>query len=179
MSAHVPRQGRPAGYTEAGSPSVDLAAEAAATAEALAAALGPNFLGQEVDNHRCLVVRAKLEGYRRAAEVLRDRGVDRLDFITCVDWRDRFTLTFQGYVLATGLVVRLKAHLPRVGVEAPSVSDLWFTANWEERECFDLFGLIFAGHPDMRRILMPEKWEGHPLRKDYEDRLDIRRPQYW
>jgi NADH-quinone oxidoreductase subunit C len=64
-------------------------------------------------------------------------------------------------------------------VEVPTVSDLWFTADWEERECYDLFGLVFAGHPDLRRILMPEKWEGHPLRKDYEDRLDIRRPQYW
>jgi NADH-quinone oxidoreductase subunit C len=179
MSAYVPSPGREPGYTAAGTAGVDLAAEAAAAAEALAAALGPAYLGHEVDRPGCLIVRLRLEGYRPAAELLHARGLDRIDFITCVDWRDRFTLTFQGYVSATGLMVRLKADLPREEVEAPTVSDLWFTANWEERECFDLFGLRFTGHPDLRRILMPEKWDGHPLRKDYEDRLDIRRPQYW
>lgn len=179
MSAHVPEPGRPAGFTRAGSETVDLAAEARATGEALAAASDADFLGQEVDQHGCLIVRLKLAAYRGACEVLHERGLDRIDFMTCIDWRDHFTFVFQGYVSATGLMVRLKADLPREGVEIPTVSDLWFTANWEERECFDLFGVTFAGHPDLRRILMPEKWEGHPLRKDYEDRVDIRRPQYW
>lgn len=168
-----------AGWTQAGSADVDLAAEAQRLADALSAELGTNLLGREIRADRTLEVAVKLAGYRRAAELLRAGGVDRVDFLTCVDWRDRFTLTFQGYVLATGLAVRLKADLPREGVDVPTVSDLWFTANWEERECYDLFGVVFAGHPDLRRILLPQNWEGHPLRKDYEDRLDIRRPQYW
>jgi NADH-quinone oxidoreductase subunit C len=62
--------------------------------------------------------------------------------------------------------VRLKvqAHL---GDPVPTVSDIWPGAGWPERELYDLFGIVFAGHPDLRRLMMPDDWEGHPLRKDY------------
>jgi NADH-quinone oxidoreductase subunit C len=63
--------------------------------------------------------------------------------------------------------VRLKAH---VGVDecVASVTRVWPTANWLEREAFDMFGIVFEGHPDLRRILLPEEWQGYPLRKDYD-----------
>lgn len=67
----------------------------------------------------------------------------------------------------------LKVTIPREGEEGqlpqiPTISDIWRTANWHERETYDLLGIEFTGHPDMRRILLPQDWEGHPLRKDYE-----------
>lgn len=70
------------------------------------------------------------------------------------------------------LVPRLVAEAPEGLPEVPSVADLWRTADWHEREIYDLVGVRFAGHPELRRILCPEDWQGHPLRKDYEMPLE-------
>jgi len=63
--------------------------------------------------------------------------------------------------------IRLKVRVPEEDPRIDTVSLIWHTANWHERETFDLMGVTFAGHPDLRRILLPEDWEGHPLRKEY------------
>ena len=74
--------------------------------------------------------------------------------------------------------LRLKVGLPADDPRVPSAAQLYPTANWLEREVFDLFGVLFTDHPDLRRILMPEDWEGYPLRKDYP--VQIRKtPQSW
>jgi NADH-quinone oxidoreductase subunit C len=62
--------------------------------------------------------------------------------------------------------VRLKVQV-HLGDPVPTVSDIWPGAGWPEREVFDLFGIVFDGHPDLRRLMMPDDWEGHPLKKDY------------
>jgi NADH-quinone oxidoreductase subunit C len=62
----------------------------------------------------------------------------------------------------------LKVKVPKDKAEVPSVEPIWKTANWHEREAFDLFGIAFLDHPDLRRILLPDDWEGFPLRKDYK-----------
>ncbi len=62
----------------------------------------------------------------------------------------------------------LKVYLPRAGAKMPTVENVWKTANWHERETYDLFGVVFEGHSDFRRILLPEDWPGHPLLKDWE-----------
>jgi NADH-quinone oxidoreductase subunit C len=69
--------------------------------------------------------------------------------------------------------LRIKVRLPAADARIPTVSGIWPSASWPEREVFDLFGVTFDGHPDLRRVLMPEDWEGHPLRKDYP--VQIRR----
>jgi NADH-quinone oxidoreductase subunit C len=70
----------------------------------------------------------------------------------------------------------LKTRVPREDARIESVTSLWPGAEWHEREVYDLFGIVFEGHPDLRRILLPDDWEGHPLRKDYRDDRLIRRP---
>ncbi|NTU43725.1 MAG: NADH-quinone oxidoreductase subunit C [Nitrospirales bacterium] len=69
--------------------------------------------------------------------------------------------------------IRIRAEVPEDDCTISSVTDVWLGANWHERECFDMFGIFFAGHPDLRRILMPEDWEGYPLRKDYPLKADL------
>ncbi len=110
---------------------------------------------------------------------LRDHPEIQLNFLTdltCVDWlglsyEPRFEMVYQLRSMATGERLRVKAPLaePADGSYPviDTVTELWAGANWLEREVWDLFGIVFDGHPDLRRLLMPEDWEGHPLRKDY------------
>jgi NADH-quinone oxidoreductase subunit C len=79
----------------------------------------------------------------------------------------RFGINYHLYSMRYNRRLRLKTLWSDGDPDMPSVSGLWPNANWFEREVYDLFGVPFAGHPDLRRILMPHDWEGHPLRKDY------------
>lgn len=92
-----------------------------------------------------------------------------------VDWQPHLELIYHLSSMTRRHRLVLKVQLPRwredepgVLPEVPSVSSVWSTAEWHERELFDLMGVFFIGHPDLRRILCPEDWEGHPLRKDYQ-----------
>ena len=101
------------------------------------------------------------------------RGFDLLADITCVDYlnyrgaKDRFGLVYLVANTRTNerLTVRVMLNEPDLNVE--SVVSLWQGANWMEREVFDMFGVVFDGHPDLRRILLPPEFTAHPLRKDY------------
>lgn len=79
----------------------------------------------------------------------------------------RFEINYHLVSLEKQARLRLKVLLPGREPVVSSVTPVWPTANWHERETFDLFGIRFEGHPDLRRILMPDEWEGYPLRKDY------------
>ena len=103
---------------------------------------------------------------------LRDTEGARFDLcsdVTATDWPprpERFDVVYALYSTSLRHRVRLKVRVAE-GEGVPSVSAVWPSANWLEREVFDLFGIRFDGHPDLRRILMPEEWQGHPQRKDY------------
>jgi NADH-quinone oxidoreductase subunit C len=93
-----------------------------------------------------------------------------LSDLTAVDWpkrEKRFDLVLNLYSFPKNERLRLKVHVGD-GERVPSVADVWTTANWLEREVYDMFGIIFAGHPNLTRILLPEEWQGFPLRKDYD-----------
>jgi len=95
---------------------------------------------------------------------------DLLEDFTAVDWprrEKRFDLVAQLYSFPLNMRLRLKAALGGQE-ETDSLSSVWPTANWLEREIFDLFGIVFRGHPALKRILLPDEWQGHPLRKDYD-----------
>ena len=80
---------------------------------------------------------------------------------------ERFSVVYHLYSLTYNRRLRLKVPVDEGDAAVPSATGLWPIANWLEREVWDMFGIEFAGHPDMRRILLPEEWQGHPLRKDY------------
>jgi NADH-quinone oxidoreductase subunit C len=107
-----------------------------------------------------------------AAAHLRDSPGAELDAccdVTAVDWpprAQRFDVIYSLYSTRLRHRLRLKVRVAD-GEPAPSVTAIWPSANWLEREVFDLFGIRFEGHPDLRRILMPDDWQGHPQRKDY------------
>jgi NADH-quinone oxidoreductase subunit C len=101
-----------------------------------------------------------------------DCAMDCLSNETGVDYKDRIEVVYHlfSYQHRHGCVLKVK--LPRDNPSVATVEEIWRAANWMEREIFDLLGVTFEGHSDLRRILMPEDWPGHPLRKDFVEPLE-------
>ncbi|MDD5686525.1 MAG: NADH-quinone oxidoreductase subunit C [Elusimicrobia bacterium] len=100
---------------------------------------------------------------------------DYLSFITAVDYKEYFELVFYLFSFTYGHKIVIKVKVERDKPEVDSIIPIIAGANWFEREIYDLFGIKFNGHPDLTRILLPEDWEGYPLRKDYihiQDKYD-------
>jgi NADH-quinone oxidoreductase subunit C len=122
------------------------------------------------DNRRALVPSDKLFA---ALEALKQGGFDLLVDITAIDYlhypeaKDRFGLVYLLTNTTTGERITVKTMLNEPDLNVPSAYGLWKGADWMEREVYDMYGIVFDGHPDLRRILMPEGFVGYPLRRDY------------
>jgi NADH-quinone oxidoreductase subunit C len=114
------------------------------------------------------VARSKLCDAMRLLKEQESMQYDFLSDITATDEEiePRFEVVYNLASFSSGARIRVKVRV-REGESVPTLVGLWDAANWVEREVWDMFGIRFEGHPDLRRILMDERWEGHPLRKDY------------
>ena len=117
-----------------------------------------------------LTITVSRENIVAAAKAVQQAGYNFLEDVTAVDWypsEPRFQITY--HILSMSLKERLRliVLLDSDNAAVDSITSVWPSANFYEREVFDLFGVHIAGHPNLRRIMMPEDWNGHPLRKDY------------
>jgi NADH-quinone oxidoreductase subunit C len=135
-------------------------------------ALAPGSSRRNKVNRPAVLV--PVEGLRALATKL--QGDDRLRFDllldhTAIDWiaDARFELVYHLYSTVHGHHLTLTTLVPRDNPVAPTVGDLWPIAHWQEREVFDLMGVLYDGHSDLRRLFLEDDWQGFPLRKDYQD----------
>lgn len=153
-------------------PDKDAVLEAQAQNRAVAALLNsmPNAILDAKFELGELTLTIAKDDIRAAASVAQQAGYNFLEDVTCVDWypsEPRFHVVY--HILSHKLKerVRLVAPVESIDLSIESITPVWPSANFYEREVWDLFGVRFNGHPNLRRIMMPEEWQGYPLRKDY------------
>ncbi|MEO9485800.1 MAG: NADH-quinone oxidoreductase subunit C [Ekhidna sp.] len=114
-----------------------------------------------------------LDSIHKVCDFLHTHDTTYFDSLSCLtgldngEEKDSMEIIYSLYSIPFDLHLMLKVELPRKNPKIDSVSDIWKTADWLERETYDLLGIHFNNHPDLRRILLPSDWEGYPLRKDY------------
>lgn len=134
-----------------------------------AAAIEEAYINELNQDMPLIVV--KREHWLETAQLLRNHPAMQLDYlrnISGVDYESYMEVVYHLLSLKTRRSYTFKAKVDRAAPKLPSVTAIWPTANWNEREIYDLLGIAFVGHPDLRRIMMPDDWVGYPLRKDYE-----------
>jgi NADH-quinone oxidoreductase subunit C len=136
---------------------------------------GEGIIVQSQDNAPQPSITVAPERLVEVCQFLRDDPRLYFDFLACLTGIDNapaqeaFEVVYHLDSLVHEHRIVLRTFTPRAAPTVPTLSHLWRTADWHEREAYDLLGIQFEGHPDLRRILLPQDWEGHPLRKDYEE----------
>jgi NADH-quinone oxidoreductase subunit C len=119
------------------------------------------------------VATEELKAFVRKLRTQQGLDFDYLFCLTCVDWKTHFTMVYHFTSTIYRHNIVIKAKLNKDDPEIETISDIWRTAELLEREVYDLFGVKFLHHPDLRRLIMPDDWKGWPLRKDYEDPVNM------
>ncbi|HLA11403.1 MAG TPA: NADH-quinone oxidoreductase subunit C [Pyrinomonadaceae bacterium] len=134
----------------------------------------PQWIGEIAEAFSEVTAMVPREHIVEVCTYLKSSEEGRFDFLADICGADRgpeeeprFEVNYHLFSTTKHHRVRLKVLLNESDVHLPTVTGVWRTANWHERETFDLFGVIFDGHPDLRRILLPEDWQGYALRKDF------------
>jgi NADH-quinone oxidoreductase subunit C len=140
-------------------------------AEELKQYLPDSIVSIGMQTNKPLAVIKKDDVLKVAAKV-KEMGFDNLSLITGIDYSDRFEIVYNFFSYSKKLNLVLKVVLDHTNPEVASLSSIWKVADWLERETYDLVGIKFTGHPNLKRILLPEGWIGHPLRKDYDMSVD-------
>ena len=135
----------------------------------------PNAAWEE--NPQWLTVEINSGHWLELAKKLRDDSGLYFDYLFCltaIDWKTHFTMVYHLQSTKHHHIIEVKARIDdRVNPSIDSVSRIWRTAEFHEREAYDLFGIKFNNHPDLRRLFLTEDWKGWPLRKDYEDDVNM------
>jgi NADH-quinone oxidoreductase subunit C len=128
--------------------------------------------GADLEAHNPFVI-VEADSIAEVAVWLRDEPEMAFDMLHCLSGVDypkdeKMEVVYHLFSLRKRHWIVLKVEVPRAVAVVPTVENVWKTANWHEREIYDLYGIRFGGHSDLRRIFLPDDWEGHPLRKDWE-----------
>ena len=136
--------------------------------------LNPAFVFEEATEWVNMSINAN-EWHSLAERLRREDhfSFDFLFFLTCLDWKTHLTMVYHLRSTRLKHILVVKSKLDRNIPEIASVTDIWKTADFHEREVFELFGVNFPGHPDLRKLILPDDWIGFPLRKDYEDPVNM------
>ncbi len=137
----------------------------------LKSAFGDSILEATLENVNDPFIKVRTEDIAAVAQFAKSDERLSFDYLSClsgVDYKGTLGVVYHLYSMTHRHKIVLKVVVPTETPDVPTVEAVWKTANWHEREAYDLLGIQFTGHPDLRRILLPDDWDGHPLRKDYQ-----------
>ncbi len=140
--------------------------------EALKTQFGSKLLDAEVVRRQLVRIVIDRADLLSVCGHLKGNGFDHLGCISAVDWKDHFESVVHVESYASGCVVQINARIPHDDPKIDSLCSLWNAANFHEREAWDLMGIVYEGHPNLTRILLPEDFKFHPLRKDFPQEVD-------
>ncbi len=137
--------------------------------EELKSEFGDKIVEAEVKRERRLRIKIKGDDILDIADYLKNKlDFDHLSSIAAVEYPERFEVVYHIWSYSRKVLIQVNAEVDKESARILSLTPLWKSADWHEREAYDMMGIIFEGHPNLKRMFLPEEFEGHPLRKDFK-----------